>query len=101
MSTLTVKAASKMKTSRVQQFQRTTTNMAAVNGGEMHGLAGTKAVASMQAKMHATFKQPDTALQPPAQLGSPRRLMSIEIIMPFLEMQTDKHNYETTNQLCQ
>jgi len=91
VSTLTVKA-SKINTSTVTATVSRTTNMAAVNGGEMHGLAGTKAVASMQAKMHATFKQPDTALQPPAQLGSPRRLMSIEIIMPFLEMQTDKHN---------
>ena len=56
----------------------------------MRGRAHTKAVASMQAKMHATVKPPDTPLQPPAQLGSPRQSMSSEIIMPCLEMQTAK-----------
>ena len=66
----------------MQKFQMTAKKHGrCVHAGEMRGRAHTKAVASMQAKMHATVKPPDTPLQPPAQLGSPRQSMSSEIIV--------------------
>ena len=71
-----------------------TTNMAALKG-EVHGLAHTKAVASMRAQMHATCKHPDTPLQRSARLGTPKVPRSIEINMPRFK-QHQLSMFETT-----